>query len=305
MRALVAAGAVALLTISAVGCSQDQPNGGETKAANSSVKVVASTDVWGSVTYAVTGDHATVTSIVYGTVADPHSFEASPADTAEISDASLVVFNGGGYDHWVDEILAANPGVPNVDAYSLLATTPQPANEHVFYDLGAVKAVANSIAEKLSESDSAHAADYATNAAQFGEQLDTIAAAQRAVGQAHPGVSVVSTEPVAYYALRNAGINDKTPAAFADAMEQGNDPAPVDVAAMLDLIKSREVSAIVVNTQTETAVTQQIVDAARQASLPVISVTETLPEGLDYLGWQRATVDEIAAQLDSAPPASR
>lgn len=301
MRVLVAAGAAVLLVVGAVGCSQSAPDRDEASATGGSANVVASTDVWGSVTRAVVGDHATVTSIVTGALADPHSFQASATDAAAISDASLVVFNGGHYDYWVDEILAANPDVPRVDGYSLLAPSQQPANEHVFYDLGAVKAVANSIAGKLSESDSAHANDYTANATRFGAELDTLAKAQRAVGQTHPGASVVSTEPVAYYALRNAGITDKTPEAFANAMAEGGDPAPADVAAMLDLINSRQVSAIVVNTQTETSATKQISDAARQASLPVISVTETLPEGLDYLEWQRATIDEFAAQLDSAP----
>lgn len=302
MRALVAAGAAALLTVAVAGCSQEQKGPDSDQA---SVNVVASTDVWGSVASAVAGDHATVTSIVTGTVADPHSFEASPSDAANISDASLVVFNGGHYDHWVEEVLASNPDVPTVDGYSLLAPSQQPANEHVFYDLGTVKAVAGSIAEKLGESDAAHAADYTANAERFGQELDTIAAAQRAVGQAHPGASVVSTEPVAYYALRNAGITDKTPETFADAVEEGDDPSPADVAAMLDLVNDRQVSAVVVNTQTETSATKQISEAARQASLPLIEVTETLPEGLDYLSWQRATVDEIATQLDSAPQTSR
>lgn len=302
MRALVAAGAAALLTVAVAGCSQDQQTAAD---GQGTVTVVASTDVWGSVASAVAGDHATVKSIVTGTVADPHSFEASPADAAEISDASLVVFNGGHYDHWVDEVLAGSPEVPTVDAYSLLAPSEEPANEHVFYDLGTVKEVARNIAEKLAETDSAHAADYTTNAELFGEQLDTIAASQRAVGQSHPGASVVSTEPVAFYALRNAGIVDKTPASFANAVEEGDDPAPADVATMLDLISARQVSAIVVNSQTETPATKQISDAAREAALPVISVTETLPEGKDFLTWQRDTVDEIAAQLDSAPATSR
>src|SRR4029078_7802449 len=44
--------------------------------------IVASTDVWGSVASAVTGDHATVKSIVNSAVDDPHSLEASPADAA-------------------------------------------------------------------------------------------------------------------------------------------------------------------------------------------------------------------------------
>jgi zinc/manganese transport system substrate-binding protein len=39
--------------------------------------------------------------------------------------------------------------------------------------------------------------------------------------------------------------------------------------------------------------------------VPVISVTETLPAGVDYLTWQRQTVDQMANQLDKAPQASR
>ena len=86
------------VAIGAAGCTQQESSQPDHGAAN----VVASTDVWGSVAGAVAGDHAAVTSIMSGTVADPHSFEASPADTAAITDASLVVFNGGDYDHWVD-----------------------------------------------------------------------------------------------------------------------------------------------------------------------------------------------------------
>ena len=52
----------------------------------------------GSVAHRSPGTLATVTSIVGGASADPHSFRASPSDTAEISDAALVIYNGGGYD---------------------------------------------------------------------------------------------------------------------------------------------------------------------------------------------------------------
>lgn len=55
-------------------------------------------DVWGSVARAVTGGHVPVKSILTGAHADPHSYQASPADAAAIVDAELVIYNGGGYD---------------------------------------------------------------------------------------------------------------------------------------------------------------------------------------------------------------
>lgn len=69
-------------------------------------------DVWGSVARAVTGGHVPVKSILTGAHADPHSYQASPADAAAIVDAELVIYNGGGYDPWVDQVLAGHPGCP-------------------------------------------------------------------------------------------------------------------------------------------------------------------------------------------------
>jgi zinc/manganese transport system substrate-binding protein len=290
---------LALAALTAAGCSQ-HASGHD----NTSVNIVASTDVWGSVASAVAGGHAPVKSIESGASADPHSFEATPADVAEISDASLLVYNGGGYDHWVDDVIAADPEIDAVAAYSLRGAQGRD-NEHVFYNLGVAKAVADEIAKRLAQIDSAHADEYRSKATEFGKQADDIATSERAIGKAHPSASVIATEPVAYYLLRNAGITDRTPAGFASAVEEGDDPAPADVAAMLDLISSHQVSVLLFNPQTETAATKQIQDAARSASLPVVTVTETLPPGVDYLTWQRDTVDQLADQFDKAPQTNR
>ena len=129
-----------------------------------------------------------MTSIVNSAAADPHSFEASPADAASIADASLVVYNGGGYDHWVDDVLAAHPGVASVDAYSLLNPgpgEPQPANEHVFYDLDTAKAVATEVGDRLAGTDPAHAADYRANAQTFNRGADAVQQIERAMRSTH------------------------------------------------------------------------------------------------------------------------
>ena len=301
MRAIRTA-VVALMGVGLVaGCSQQASDEHQ-----HATTVVASTDVWGSVASAVTGDHATVNSIVNSAVDDPHSFEASPADAAAISDASLVVYNGGGYDHWVDDVLSSHSGVPSVNAYSLLPSTiAQPANEHVFYDPAIAKTVATQIADRLAQSDAAHADAYRANASEFGKRADEILQIERAIAQTHPGAAVVATEPVAHYLLVNAGITDKTPEGFSSAVEEDADPAPADLAAMLDLINTHQVSALLFNPQTQTAVTKQIQDAAQRASIPVVTVTETLPEGTDYLTWQRQTAQQLASQLDKSSPTNR
>ncbi|WP_099040531.1 metal ABC transporter solute-binding protein, Zn/Mn family [Mycobacterium neglectum] len=301
MRASFAAATAVVVAIGTAGCTQQESSQPDHGAAS----VVASTDVWGSVASAVAGDHAAVTSIMSGAGADPHSFEASPADTAAITDASLVVFNGGDYDHWVSHVLEDHPDVPTVDAYALRPNAQEPANEHVFYDPATAKAVATQVADRLSAIDTAHADTYRANAAAFGAKADEILTLERSIGQQHPGTSVVATEPVAHYLLMNAGIADKTPEGFSNAIEEDTDPSPADLAAMLDLIDTRQVSALLYNPQTETAVTKQLSDAADRAAIPVVTVTETLPDGTDYLTWQRQTAQQLASQLDKAPQTNR
>ncbi|BBZ72224.1 ABC transporter substrate-binding protein [Mycobacterium paraseoulense] len=264
--------------------------------------VVASTGVWGSVARAVTGGHIGVTSILTGSDIDPHSYQASPSDAAAITDATLVVYNGGGYDPWVEQVLAGHPGVQAVGAYSFLPRTTaggQPANEHVFYDLDVAKAVALAIADRVAALDPAHAADYRANAAGFCRGADEVAITEHAIATAYPGTAVIATEPVGYYLLAASGLVNRTPPAFTAANENETDPAPADMAFVLDLIDHRQVSALLVNPQTSTVAINGLRNAARRSGVPVTEVSEALPDGTDYLTWQRNTVNRLLAALQS------
>jgi zinc/manganese transport system substrate-binding protein len=57
--------------------------------------------------------------------------------------------------------------------------------------------------------------------------------------------------------------------------------------------------AVLVNPQTSTAAIDGLEGTARRAGVPVIEVTETLPDGTDYLTWQRDTVNQLLAALRS------
>lgn len=262
--------------------------------------VVASTDVWGSVASAVTGRHVTVKSILSGSDTDPHSYMASPSDAAALTDAALVVYNGGGYDPWVDQVLARHPDIASVDAYSFVHGRGEPPNEHVFYDLDVAKSVASSIADRMAAIDPANAADYRANAAAFCRGADSIAISEHAIAGAYPAAGVIATEPDVDYLLTASGLVNRTPAAFAAASENETDPSPSDMAAVLDMIDHRQVSALLINPQTSTTAVSGLEGAARRAGVPVTEVTETLPDGSDYLTWQRDTVNGLLAALRAA-----
>lgn len=287
--------AVCLLCCAALmGCSSS--NGPEHPGA---VAVVASTDVWGSVARAVAGNHIAVKSILTGADADPHSYQVTPADAAALADADLVVYNGGGYDPWVQRVLAGHPSIEAVDAYTFLGPVSETPDEHVFYNLGVAKAVAAAIAERLAVIDPANSADFRANAAEFGRGADAIANSEHAIATRYPAAGVIATEPVVHYLLTASGLINRTPAAFSEANENDDDPAPADMASVLDLIDHRQVSAVLINPQTATAATADLQQAARRAGVPVAEVSETLPNGSDYLTWQRTTVNALTAALRS------
>jgi zinc/manganese transport system substrate-binding protein len=269
--------------------------------------VVASTDVWGSVARAITGRHVTVTSILSGARTDPHSYQATPSDAAALADATLVVYNGGGYDPWVDQVLDRHRSVASIDAYSFVTNGTgggQPPNEHVFYDLSVAKSVASSIADRMAVIDPRNAGDYRANAAEFCRGADAVAISEHAIASAYPDVGVIATEPVGYYLMAASGLVDRTPPAFTAANENETDPSPADMASVLDLIDHRKVSALLVNPQTSTAAITGVKDAARRAGVPVTEVTETLPDGVDYLTWQHRTVDQLLAALRASRSAA-
>lgn len=291
MRTRALLGIAALALVAGTSCSQTPPN-----SEHGTANVVASTDVWASVASAVVGRHATVRSLVPPAV-DPRSFVPGDAAVAEVADASLVVYNGGSIDRWIEPMVKASPDIPRIDALSVSPDQP-PTGDAVFYDLLTAKAVADGIADSLGGSDADHAADYTAAAQQFDEDLDTLLLAQHAIGQAHPSSAVVSTTPVATYAVRNAGIADRTPPGFIEAVQQSRAPSPSDTSTVLESITSRRVTALVVDDQAKGGVFDTITAAARAAALPIITVSTGLPDGMSYLQWQRATVDRFAAALN-------
>ena len=265
------------------------------------IPVVASTDVYGAIVQAVGGDRVTVTSLIDDPAADPHSYEAPPAAAAAVARARLVVVNGGGYDDFAERLTPA-PDATVIDVVALSGLTA-PAdgelNEHVWYSLPSMKALAGRIAIDLGAADPAGAAAFTANAGAFGTRVDGLIARVAALKAAHGGERIAVTEPVPLYLTDAAGLVDATPPEFSEAVEEDADPPAAVVAATLDLFGTDPVRALLVNTQTRTAVTDQVEQAARAAGVPVVDVGETLPSGtVDYVDWINGQLDALGAALD-------
>ena len=314
-NALLGAVAAATAVVLTACGAQDTPAANDGK-----IKVVASTNVWGSVVEAVGGDAVQVSAIIADPSGDPHSYESKPADLAAVRDAKLVIFNGGGYDDFFATLLGPDTeSARKIEAFTVSGkasghdepeTSAEPeghaegeeghdhaVNEHVWYDFDTVRKVADQAATDLGEIAPDKKSTFAANAKDFTAKLADLE--QRVAGKG-AGKSVVATEPVAHYLLDTAGVEDVTPESFAEAVENETDIPAAALADVTRLIEQKQVAALVNNAQTENAGTKQVVDQAKAAGVPVAEVTETLPEGVTgYLEWMTKQVDSLVGALDA------
>lgn len=285
----VAVGLMTALSVTACG-----------NAGNDSAKpsIVASTSVWGDIAATVAGPDASVESLITDPAQDPHSHETSALESATISDADLVVYNGGHYDEFVGKALAGSEA-RTVEAFSHRADDIRDqSNEHVWYDTETVAQVAERVSTTLGELDPEHAAAYTERATALQEQLTDIAGKTADIAAEHPQTPVLQTEPLAYYLLADAGADDRTPAEYQEAIEQETDPAAAAIAETRDLVASRKVDLLLYNVQTADPVSRDLRAAAEAANIPVVEMAETLPPDTSYVDWQTANVRALAEALN-------
>lgn len=266
------------------------------------VQVVASTNAWGSVVQAIGGGDVEVTSLIADPATDPHSFEANPRTQLAVSKADVIVENGGGYDDFMSTLTSSSGSDAEViDAVEVSGkdTSTEDFNEHVWYDLPTVAKVGDRIAQALSEADPAHADTYTANEAAFHQQLDALVSAESDGQQKIGGAGVAITEPVPLYLLDALGAVNETPAAFSEAIEEGDDVSPAVLRDTLALFSDGTVRALVYNAQTTGAETERVLAAAEDADVPVVPVTETLPEGDDYTSWMQQNIAAVVTALGS------
>ncbi|MCC3267122.1 metal ABC transporter solute-binding protein, Zn/Mn family [Arthrobacter gengyunqii] len=311
---LLAGGA---LTLS--GCTGGSGSGSSAGSGEGTLDVVASTNVYGNIMETVGGDHVSVSSIIDRPSQDPHSYEATARDKLAVSGADLVVLNGGGYDTFM-ETLVADSGIESADVLNAVEisgleeadgeTTDDDShtaegghdhsghshgsfNEHVWYSPEAMGLLAEAAAERLATLDPDNASAYRDNAATFNSGIQDLTADLAEDKAVAGGRDVALTEPVPEYLFNAAGLHNVTPADFTSAVEEGADVPPAVLKEMQDLLRSGDIAFLAYNTQTSTAQTESVRATAEDAGVPVLDFSETLPEGQDYLTWMGSNVTSI------------
>ena len=279
------------------------------------ITVVTSTRVWAEITELLAGEWVEVVSIVPNGQ-DPHSYQASARDQLLISEAELVIANGGGYDDFMDQLVSA----ADVDQVFLKLVEGEEIhggeesheegeahehsdNEHIWYDfdltLDAAELIVDAIAELRPEAFESVTAGFDF----FTSEVANLEVRLEALREKAIGLAFVAPEGVANLLLERAGFENLTPADLADAIEEDREVSLAAITQAESLLSNRVAELLVINiSSTPDSVTERLIAAAEAGNREIVRVSETgfldLGDGspieeLSYLDWMAWVLDQL------------
>jgi zinc/manganese transport system substrate-binding protein len=287
---VVAATAVLALVPTACGSSSQSP------ASPGTINAIGTENEYANVLAQIGGTYVHVSSILNNPNTDPHTYEASPSVAQEVSAAALIVQNGVGYDHFMDNIEAASPSSSRkvIVVQNLLGLPASTPNPHLWYAPTTMPKVAQAIAAALAALQPANASYFQSNLQKFNASLTPWLNAIAVFTASYGGTRVATTEPVADYLLQAMGADNLTPFTFQADIMNGVDPAPQDISLENGFFTSHQVKVFCYNQQVVSALTSSIRLNAKRSGIPIVGVYETMPTpGYDFQTWMLAEVQAI------------
>jgi zinc transport system substrate-binding protein len=229
-RVLVLATALAVSATVLAGC------GGNTDAAGSGLRVVTSFYPLQYVAQRVAGNRAEVSNLTHPGQ-EPHDIELTVKQTAELTDADVVVYEKG-FQAAVDQAVEQSDAQHVVDAAGSADLSGD--DPHFWQDPTRLSAVAASVEKELADVDPEHAAGYRRNLTRLQSDLSTLDRAyQQGLSSCRISTVVVSHDAFSYlgrrYGLTVVGINGLSPDA---------EPSPAHIRTLHDLIEKDGITTV-------------------------------------------------------------
>lgn len=253
---------------------------------------------------AIAGDRASVESIVAGDVG-AHDFSPRPADMARIAEADVLVFNGAGMEPWLDDLVrqAAKKDLLQVDlshGVELLQSPPSldvhsehdgEPNPHLWLDPVIAIRQVETLRDALCAADPEGSEIYQENAASYLASLRELDADFQSVLGPLPSKKLVTFHDAFPYLAKRYGL--ESIGYISEFPER--DPAPAELAALIDRIRAAEVKVLFAETGYEPALLQRVATeaGARVSTLDTLEVGQASADA--YLTGMRKNLEALRA----------
>jgi ABC-type Zn uptake system ZnuABC Zn-binding protein ZnuA len=278
--------------------------GSAPKSDDNTLRVLTSTTFLADITQNIAGDRAQVDSLL-PIGADPHAYQAAPADVAKITESDLLILNGLEYETFIESLLENAGGERMiVKATTGLSPGKDAGNEHgvdphMWLDPNLVIIYVENIRDGLIKLDTVGAETYKTNADAYIAQLkdlDTWIVEQVNTVPAERRLLVTNHEAVGYFAER---YGFKVAGSVIPSFSSNAAPSAQEMASLIDEIKSLNAPAIFLDTADNNTLAKQIADETSVMivdDLHLESLTEGAPAAT-YIDMMKYNVSRIVEAL--------
>ncbi|MCX6459151.1 MAG: zinc ABC transporter substrate-binding protein [Actinobacteria bacterium] len=302
MKKFLSLCAGAALVFSAAACSGATSSGTSDSSAPAcpaaAIPITVSVNQWGNIVSQLAGQCGTVSTVVTASSGDPHDYEPTTGDIAEFTNAKLVVINGVGYDEWATKAVSANNSGVEVVSAATVNDVQAGANPHLWYNPEYVTAMSKAITDQLKQLVPNASTYFDDQQSAFQTAMKPYFAEIAKIKAGASGKTYGATESVFDYMAQACGLKNLTPQGYQNSITNESEPAPGDIAAFNKDLSSKQMNVLIFNTQTEGSVPNQLVATAKTAAVPVVNVTETMPEGsASFEQWQISQLEQLATAL--------
>lgn len=331
-RIALLTGIIMIISLFLAACGQKadvtEPSNGIVQQADSTAKLTVYTSFYPlyDFTQKIAGDRADVVSLV-PPGAEPHDFEPTAKDLMELSEADVFIYNGSGFEVWIEKVLNAidtsNMIVVNSSEHVLLLTNEKTGHDseahedevhhdeaygdgihdpHIWLDPLSAKDIAHAIKDVLIQADSEGRTTYENNFQELAADLDQLHAEyQEAVAESDHKEIVVSHAAFGYlanrYGLTQIAISGLSPS---------DEPSQNDLQEIITFTKEHDVKYILFETLVSGKVAESIRKQIGAEALPLNPLEgltkEELAGGKDYFSVMRDNLESLKKALGVTKP---
>jgi zinc/manganese transport system substrate-binding protein len=253
--------------------------------AQATVNIVAAENIYGSVIKQLGGPYVNVFSILNNPNQDPHFFSVNPGTAVMLAEANIIVYNGAGYDAWINPLLTAeHKKSTSIMAIADIIAAKPGANPHLWYKPETMPAFAKSIAAVLSQHDPQHQNYFIQQLHQFNGEYQLIFATVKQLNRQFNHVPVLATEPVFNYMAQSIGLQMQG-MGFQESAMNDTPPTIMQMKEFEDCLRQHTVKILIYNNQVSSALTRRMLALAQREGIAVVGVSEMLPPQMSYTPW--------------------
>ncbi|QQY10297.1 MAG: zinc ABC transporter substrate-binding protein [Candidatus Xiphinematobacter sp.] len=256
------------------------------------IQIVAVENFYGKIAKQIGGSSVAVDSILGNPNQNPHEFQTDAATVKAIASADILIYNGLGYDDWVEKLLRVN-GKPYCKTIKVadLVRVKMGQNPHIWYDPETMSMLATRLAQILNKSAAAEA---------FEKSMQPLREKISALRGKTFGLKVTATESIFGYMARSLGW-EMLNYDYQQTTVNNAEPCFQQSVNFEKALTEGQAKVLFYNSQVQNPSAKRMQSIAKRHGIAVVGITETQPHYfltyVDWMLWELSMIEGVLSLL--------